>query len=170
MRIAWASLSLHQQGILEGGEPVWDKLDDTAQANYFAITHALEGILVYNDGTPCSAKMVPGTGVMREDGRELNVGWHPDTHEAFKAVGFDYRVGAPWDHHGEAGLIHTPQGAGHGDIQGIHVLFDNTDPTKGDLHIDYDWGLGHFGARNDDVTQNYKKYQRWYGVVPGLSA
>jgi len=168
MRILWPDMSDGQRAVLFGGEPAWDGLSDVAQANFYAITHVLE-ITPLATGVPCLSEVVVRSGRMREDGRELNVSWQPGTYAAFRSAGFDHRVGSPLAHHGEDGLIKTPKGGGHGDIQGIHVLFDNTDSTQGDMHIDYLWGIGHFAERNDDVTKNYKEFQKWYGEIPGMS-
>ena len=110
----------------------------------------------------------PAPASMRDNGREMDVTWQQGAAEAFKKAGFVGRVSSPWDHAGESGLIKVPSHGGHGKIQGIHVLFNDSDGTKGDLHIDYRWSpWGHFSVANDDVTKNYNTYKRWYGEVPG---
>jgi RHS repeat-associated protein len=165
-KLSWESLSDLQRGALAGGVTTWNGMNPTAQANFAAITHALEKVILGNGATGLS-EIVPGSASMRSNGREMDVTWQNGAAEAFKKAGFVNRVGSPWDHPGESGLIKVPSHGGHGNIQGIHVLFNKKDSTKGDVHIDYLWGICHFCSRNDDVRQNYATYKEWYGEISG---
>jgi hypothetical protein len=109
----------------------------------------------------------PALTSMRDNGREMDVTWQQGAAEAFKKAGFVNRVGSTWDHAGESGQIKVPSHGGHANIQGIHILFNKNETTKGDVHIDYRWGIDHWSEANDDVTKNYNTYKRWYGEVPG---
>jgi hypothetical protein len=141
-------------------------MDPTAQANFAAITHALETVNLGNGATGLS-EIRPGSASMRDNGRDMDVTWQKGAAEAFKKAGFVNRVGSPWDHPGESGLIKVPSHGGHANIQGIHVLFNKSDSTKGNVHIDYRWGIDHWFPANDNVTKNYGTYKQWYGEIRG---
>jgi RHS repeat-associated protein len=165
--LAWSSLSSAQQSTLRGGEDTWNNsMDQTARANFAAITHALEGINLGNGATGLS-EIKAGSASMRSNGHEMDVAWKDGAAKAFESHGFSFRPGE----HGGTNL--GPTGMG---IQRLHLVLGS---KENQVHIDYR-GLfeGHYKPYNDDVTAppgperspllfgkpivNSERYRQWY--------
>jgi len=98
----------------------------------------------------------------------MDVTWKAGAADALKGAGFVKRPGAADEHANQSGLIKRVPGASRANIiQGIHVLFNDGDATRGDMHIDYNFWR-HGAVDNDDVTQHYNSYKQWYGAIPGM--
>jgi hypothetical protein len=138
-----------------------------AQANYAAITHALEETKLSNGATGLSeVKNVTSIGPTG-----IAVNWNAGAAKAFEDSGFRSRPGL---HPGESGMIGMPTANGikgsFVQAQGIHVLFSDANKgASGDVHIDYRWGPAHYFSGNDDVRANYATYKKWFGSLPGYN-
>jgi RHS repeat-associated protein len=162
--LSWSSLTLAQQAVLQGGEKAWDDMSPAQQANFAAITHALETIDLGNGATGLS-EIQAGSASMRSSGHEMDVTWKDGAAKAFESHGFSSR---PGEHEG---TNLGPTGMG---IQGLHLIFGK---KENQVHIDYR-GLfeGHYKPYNDDVTarpgpqrtphgrliNNAERYREWY--------
>ena len=164
--VDWKSLDKAQQGVLAGGKAAWDKMSGTQQANFAAITHALESVTLGNGATGLS-EIKAGSAAMRKDGTEMDVSWKEGAAKAFESHGFSSRPGE----HGGTNLGPTDKG-----IQRLHLVLGS---KENQVHIDYR-GLfeGHYKPYNDDVTArpgperspllfgkpivNSERYQQWY--------
>jgi hypothetical protein len=106
--------------------------------------------------------------------RDIAVDWADGAESALLDSGFAWRPGL--GHEGESGMIGKPTAdggiaGGFWQAQGIHALFtDANNGATGNIHIDYR-GIfsGHYGDANDDVRQNYRTYENWFGPIPGFS-
>ena len=165
-------MSAAQRALVAGGEDSWNALSAAQQANYAAITHALEVTKLSNGASALSEV----DGVKAIDNEDIEVAWKKGAEAAFKASGFVSRPGL--GHDGESGMIGKPTDKGiKGSFwqqEGMHVLFNDADKgTTGHVHIDYRSGLAHFENGNSDVRaikpNNYETYKSWYGSIPGYN-
>jgi hypothetical protein len=166
--MAWPDLDPVQQGVLKGGKDEWNTMTPTAQANFAAITYALEKITLENGATGLS-EIKPGSASMRDNGREMNVTWQKGAAKAFESHGFSGRAGL------HLGTSLGPTGKGETRLHLVFGISFRFIHTENQVHIDYrKAGEGHSGAQNDDVTappekvngqliSNRERYQSWYG-------
>jgi hypothetical protein len=94
----------------------------------------------------------------------LEVTWKPTAEQAFQhAYGWDSHVTVSEFHPNQHGY----QQSKYGDpFLGIVVLFDNDDPTKGQMHVGLDDGWWRYFAVNGSIVENYGEYCHWYGMTP----
>jgi RHS repeat-associated protein len=172
--IEWSKLSPEQQVLVPNGAAGWNALSATQQANFAAVTQALQKTILADKTTALSLV----TKVTAINLFNIDVTWKEGAQELLQKSGFEYRLG--WGHEGESGLTL------HGSSQGLHLLFNDKNAGIGDIHIDYrnfyKWWEGHMDDKhNSDVRaigpqtsggepiNNYQRYKQWFGPIPGYN-